>query len=273
MWNDDCEKTFRHLKVALTEAPLLNHYDPSLPIKLETDASDSAVAGVLSQQRGGEWHPIAYYSKTINPAEHNYGIHDQELLAIIHTLEEWRAELQGLQRAEPFKIFTDHQALQYFMQKQRLNPQQAQWNEFLSSFRFLITFQPRKLNTLADALSRPEDLEGTDNHRIQLMLKPDHLDPRILAAVTPSPMSIVDWVSEANRLHDSLQPEQELARVGSDQWELRDGLLLFQGRLVVPDEGDLRARLLDEIHRPPSSAHPGKAKMKRLVRARYYWTS
>jgi hypothetical protein len=59
------------------------------------------------------------------------------------------------------------------------------------------------------------------------MLKPDHLDPQILAAVTPSPMSIVDRVSEANRLHDSLQPERELARVGSDQWELQDGLLLF----------------------------------------------
>jgi ribonuclease HI len=61
----------------------------------------------------------------MNPAERNYGIHDRELLAIIHALEEWRAELQGLQRAKPFKIFTDHQALQYFMQKQRLNPQQA----------------------------------------------------------------------------------------------------------------------------------------------------
>jgi hypothetical protein len=54
IWNDDCEKMFRHLKVALTEALLLTHYKPSLPIKLETDASNSAVAGVLSQQRGGE---------------------------------------------------------------------------------------------------------------------------------------------------------------------------------------------------------------------------
>jgi hypothetical protein len=75
-WNDDCEKTFHRLKVALTEAPLLTHYDPSLPTKLETDASDGAVTSVLSQQQGGEWHPIAYYSKTMNLAEHNYGIHD-----------------------------------------------------------------------------------------------------------------------------------------------------------------------------------------------------
>jgi hypothetical protein len=76
MWNDNCEKTFCYLKVALTEALLLTHYELSLPIKLETDASNSAVAGVLSQQWGGEWHPVAYYSKTMNPAERNYGIHD-----------------------------------------------------------------------------------------------------------------------------------------------------------------------------------------------------
>jgi hypothetical protein len=54
MWNDDCEKMFHYLKVALTEALLLTYYDLSLPTKLETDASDSAVAGMLSQQWGGE---------------------------------------------------------------------------------------------------------------------------------------------------------------------------------------------------------------------------
>jgi hypothetical protein len=48
MWNDNCEKTFHYLKVTLTEAPLLTHYELSLPIKLETDASNSMVASVLS---------------------------------------------------------------------------------------------------------------------------------------------------------------------------------------------------------------------------------
>jgi hypothetical protein len=48
MWNDDCEKIFCCLKVALTEAPLLTYYELSLPTKLEIDASDGVVAGVLS---------------------------------------------------------------------------------------------------------------------------------------------------------------------------------------------------------------------------------
>lgn len=39
----------------------------------------------------------------------------------------------------------------------------------------------------------------------------------------------------------------------------------------MPDDGDLRARLLDEIHRQPLTAHPGVEKMKKLVAIRYHW--
>jgi hypothetical protein len=51
---------------------------------METDASDGVVASVLSQkQLDGEWHPVAYYSKTMIDIELNYPIHDKELLAIV----------------------------------------------------------------------------------------------------------------------------------------------------------------------------------------------
>jgi hypothetical protein len=33
------------------------------------------------------------------------------MLAIVLALEEWRAELEGLQREDRFSIFSDHQAL------------------------------------------------------------------------------------------------------------------------------------------------------------------
>jgi hypothetical protein len=51
---------------------------------LKTDALDSVIASVYSQkQLDGEWHPIAYYLKTMVDAELNYLIHDKEMLAII----------------------------------------------------------------------------------------------------------------------------------------------------------------------------------------------
>ncbi len=81
---------------------------------LELDASDGVVAEVFSQLDpiDGQWHPIAYFSKTMTPAECNYEIHDKEMLAIIRALEEWRAELEGLEKE--IQILTDHKALEYF---------------------------------------------------------------------------------------------------------------------------------------------------------------
>ena len=63
---------------------------------IETDASDGVIASVLSQQQPNrEWHPVAYYSKTIIDAELNYPIHDKEMLAIVSSFQHWRVHLQG----------------------------------------------------------------------------------------------------------------------------------------------------------------------------------
>jgi hypothetical protein len=42
---------------------------------------------------------------------------------------------------------------------------------------------------------------------------------------------------------------------------------------LMPDDGDLRARLLDEIYRLPSTAHPGDDELQaaHFIRTRYYW--
>lgn len=49
IWNKDSNHAFEQLKIKFTTAPILQHFDPSLPITVETDASDFAIAGVLSQ--------------------------------------------------------------------------------------------------------------------------------------------------------------------------------------------------------------------------------
>ena len=40
-----------------------------------------------------------------------------------------------------------------------------------------------------------------------------------------------------------------------------DGMVLFQGRVVVPDLEDLRSRIMREAHATPYSIHPGSNKM------------
>ena len=52
---------------------------------------------MLSQQNPETltWHPVAYMSKKMSPAECNYEIYDKELLAIVQAFEEWRPELMA----------------------------------------------------------------------------------------------------------------------------------------------------------------------------------
>lgn len=67
-------------------APVLYHYQSELETQLETDVSDRVVVGVLTQQHEKDWHPVAFYSKSMSDAEQNYEIHDKEMLAIIQAL-------------------------------------------------------------------------------------------------------------------------------------------------------------------------------------------
>jgi hypothetical protein len=72
--------------------------------------------------------------------EHNYPIHDKELMAVVRGLQCWRAELVGL--PIPLTVVTDHQALEYFGKKRLLNLRQAGWAEIMAQYHFIITYRP-----------------------------------------------------------------------------------------------------------------------------------
>ena len=64
---------------------------PDLPVIIETDTSDYALAAILSiQEANGDIHPIAFHSRTFSTMELNYDVHDKELLAIFDTFKIWQ---------------------------------------------------------------------------------------------------------------------------------------------------------------------------------------
>src|SRR5258705_145512 len=97
----------------LIYSPILTFPSQSGHFHLECNASNFATGAVLSQvQADGTHQPIAFMSKGFSDAECNYQIHDKEMLAIMHALDEWRHFLEGM--TEKFKILMDHQNLTYF---------------------------------------------------------------------------------------------------------------------------------------------------------------
>ena len=108
------------MKERFTTEPVLVTPDLDKEMRVEADASDFAMGGVLSMKCEDErWRPVAYISKSLNEAERNYEIHDKEMLAIIRCLEAWRHFLEGAK--DQFEIWIDHKNLEYFMKTQKLN--------------------------------------------------------------------------------------------------------------------------------------------------------
>ena len=119
---------FNLLKEAFTSAPVLTHWVPDRPIIIETDASDYALAAILSiELDNGEIHSVAFHSRSFNPTELNYDVHDKELFAIFEAFRIWQHYLDG--SARPIDVVTDHKNLEYFSTTKVLNRRQARWAE------------------------------------------------------------------------------------------------------------------------------------------------
>jgi len=76
--------------------------------RLETDASENALASILSQLSEDGWHPIAYYPRKFSGAEMSNPIYDKELMAIVMSFRHWRHYLDGATETE---VFSDQENL------------------------------------------------------------------------------------------------------------------------------------------------------------------
>src|SRR6266446_3497743 len=113
VWGSPEQEAFNSLKKAVTSAPILTFPSQSGCFHLECNTSNFTTGMVLSQvQADGMHQPIAFMSKGFSDVEHNYQIHNKEMLAIMCALDEWCHFLEGMM--EKFEILTDHRNLTYF---------------------------------------------------------------------------------------------------------------------------------------------------------------
>ena len=53
--------------------------------------------------------------------------------------------------------------------------------------------------------------------------------------------------------------------------EVRDNRVYFRDRLFIPDNDELRLRLIQQAHDTPIAGHPGRAKTQEIMTRNYYW--
>jgi RNase H-like domain found in reverse transcriptase/Reverse transcriptase (RNA-dependent DNA polymerase)/Integrase zinc binding domain/Retroviral aspartyl protease len=155
-WTPACEKAAQYLKSALTQEPILampDFTDDAKRFEVICDASGQGIGAALFQ---GD-KVIAYEGRKYRPAEENYSVGEQELLAVVHALHVWRCYLEG---APKFVVVTDHNPLIWFNSQDVLSRRQARWSEFMGRFNFEWNYRPGRLN-VADPLSRASSLKET----------------------------------------------------------------------------------------------------------------
>lgn len=283
VWGPKCRDAFDALKTAFTTAPILAHYDPDNPTVVETDSSDVAIGAILSQidRTTGILHPIAFYSRSMIPAELNYDIYDKELLAIHEAFQQWRVYLEG--SANTTLVISDHHNLQTFTTTKQLSRRQARWSEYLSSFDFVIKYRPGRLGTKPDALTRRPDVypkgEGgaiahqPNAHNIHAFFSPS----RIFAAHVIDNASIIFRIRQLTPTDTFAIPIIERLRNRSEPDPnepyslVDDGLLSRASRIYVPDGENLRLDILRQHHDHQLAGHPGIKKTIQLIQRRYFW--
>ena len=87
-WEKKQEEAFEELKAVFTTEPILAIPDIDREMRVEANASDYVIGGVLSMKcEDGKWRLVVFISKLLNTTKQNYKIHDKEMLAVIRCLE------------------------------------------------------------------------------------------------------------------------------------------------------------------------------------------
>eukprot|EP00118_Oscarella_pearsei_P023955 m.294421 g.294421 ORF g.294421 m.294421 type:complete len:416 (+) comp40746_c0_seq7:423-1670(+) len=158
-WAAEQQRAFQAIKMALTTAPLLVHPDWTKPFKLQTDASDFAVAAILAQI-DDQTHEcvVSYASRQLSVDERKYDTREKELLAVV-----WGCETHAKYLGDqPFVIETDHSNLQWLMHRNPPRGRLARWIMRLQPFNMRIQHCAGRAKGNADALSRlPTLVEAT----------------------------------------------------------------------------------------------------------------
>ncbi|GBL92136.1 Retrovirus-related Pol polyprotein from transposon 17.6 [Araneus ventricosus] len=151
-WTNEAKNAFVKCKHDLAEATVLYHPSVNATLAIVMDASDNAVGAALQQQVTTGWQPLAFYSKSLSPAQRRYSACDRELLAAYMAIKYFRHMVEG----RSFILFTDHKPLTFaFRQKEdKCSPRQLRQLDLIGQFTTDIRHLKGTDNAVADALSR-----------------------------------------------------------------------------------------------------------------------
>uniref|UniRef100_A0A6V7JLV8 Reverse transcriptase domain-containing protein n=1 Tax=Bracon brevicornis TaxID=1563983 RepID=A0A6V7JLV8_9HYME len=216
------QDAFELLKSHLTAAPTLACPDFNQPFVLQTEASTVGLDAVLTQVQKGEERVITYASRALTDPEKNYTTTEQECLAAIWAIREFRCYLEGYS----FTVITDHNSLRWLHQLRDPTGRLARWS--LESMEYNVEIIHRKgaLHHVPDALSRipkshfPEGAFNAMKLEDYWTTTDDQWYRKRRADVLHRPAQFSDWQVENNHLYFHRQNKLHDGKLPDLAWKL-----------------------------------------------------
>ena len=274
-WSKQCEEAFTKAKNLLSEAPVLAHFDPSLPLCLVGDASAYGIGVVMSHiYPNGEERPIAYASLTLSSSEKNYAQLEWEALSLIYEIQKFH---QYLYRC-PFILYTDHMLLMTILNpKKGIPPLSAarlqRWAVILSAYNYKIVYKSTQSHGNADGLSH---LPLVVNNGKKQLSESSVFNVRQIENLPVTAMQLKTATRRdpvlSKVLHYSKQGWPETITDDLKPYWLKrteisveDDCLMWGIRIIVPSK--LQEPVLQELHQ----THLGMVRMKMVARGYVWW--
>lgn len=243
-WNEQAEAAFISLKERLISAPILTNPNFTCPFTVQTDASDSAIAGVLTQEIEGEEHVISYFSRKLTTTQRAWKAAEKEGLAAMEAIEKFRPYIEGTR----FTLITDSSALSFIMNtKWKSSSKLSRWSMQLQQYDMVVRHRKGKDNVVPDALSRSMEALEIVEH--------DDWYANLLHKIAECPEDYADFKVEDSKLYKFVSSP-------TDALDYR-----FEWKICVPE--NLRKSILEEEH--DAAMHPGYEKNIQRLKCKYYW--
>ena len=243
-WTLEMEEALRIAGKMLGDAVL------AIPIEsddflLETDASNTAIAGILSVARNGKWAPVEFMSKKLSDAQIKWPIREKEAYAIIHSLHKF----DGFLRARRFKVHTDHQSLKWLLQAQ--TGKLARWASRLAEYDMEILWRKGVDLVHVDCFSR--QIEHDEDLQPRMIYNIKASDP------DPSPLP---------NMRDIIKAQGTQMPLGRG-YVRKDDIIYYRNGVWVP--ASFRLQVIAACHSLPPYCHPGTKRTARNIYKIFNW--
>ena len=275
VWDENATKCFNTLKSLLIKAPILQIFNPNIPVKLTVDASKYGLGAALIQNE----KPVSFGSASLNLTQQSYAQIEKELLAVVFGLEHFHYYTYG----RKILVETDHKPLLGLSRKpyDQITPRLQNMLLKLNKYDIELKYIPGKDLITADTLSRAplqDSLISTDNIEGEFF-KP--LKVHLLVTATDEKWNklrnetVADtqlqavifyinngWPDSEKKLKNNLAKEYWHCR---DELYIKDNIVCRGKRLVVPTKS------IDYILTLIHASHRGIVSNKIKAREHFYW--